>query len=169
MAFTLPARQGFSFAGGVSWTVNLDGQTISFSSTANRWAGVRINTDGTVDRRGGTSGNYVQIDSGTDWIIPNGSASSDFEVYCTVNSSSGSGLDAGSAATDTWLALSTNREWFCSRTTVGTDSANLTISIRYNGGATLDSGTYALTATKTSSPPVGMGVAVVPSVLILSL
>jgi len=158
MAFTLPSRQASVHAGGVSWAVNLDGQTISYSSTANRYAGVRINADGTVDRRGGTSGSYGQIDSGTDWIIPNGAASSDFDVYCTVNSSSGAGLNGGSDAVDTWLDLSTDRMWYCFRNTVGTNSANLTISIRYNGGSTLDSGVYDLTATKNSSPPpVGMG------------
>lgn len=160
MAFTLPARQASVHAGGA--VVNLDGETISFSSTNNRWAGVRINTDGTVDRRGGTTSNYTQIDTTTDWIIPNGAANSSYEVYCAVNSTSGNGLDAGSASTATWLALSTNREWFCNRTTVGTDNANITISIRYNGGSTLDSGTYDLTATKNSSPPppMGMGVSV---------
>lgn len=167
MAFSLPSRQAAVKAGFAA--VNLDGETISFSSTNNRWAGVRINTDGTVDRRGGASGTYTQIDSGTDWIIPNAAASSSYQVFCAVNSTTGNGLDAGSASTATWLDLSVAREWFCARSTVGTDNANITISIRLGTGATIDSGTYDLTATKNSSPPVGVGMGVVPSVLILSL
>lgn len=169
MSFVLPPRQGSAIPSyGTAYTVNLDGQTITFSSTSNRWAGVRVNADGTVDRRGGGTGVYNQIDSGTDWIIPNAEANNyAFEVKADVNSTSGNGLDAGSAATGSWLALTSDREWFCNRTTVGTDSANLTISIRL-GGDVLDTGIYFLEATKTSTPPTGVGVVGVGGVLILS-
>lgn len=101
------------------------------------YAGVRINTDGTVDKRINT--NFTQIDTATDWIIPNSAASSDYEVYCTDNNSN---LAGGSSATGTWLAMSAAREWLISHDGATPKQLDITIAIRFSGGATIDSGNY---------------------------
>jgi len=112
-----------------SGVVNLDGHTVTGGAFEH---GVRINTDGTVDEN--VDGSYSQIDAGTDWIIPNGSASALYEVRATLNSGS---LDT-SAGVDVWLAISEAREWATQ------SSANLTLEIRFSGGASIDSGVYVL-------------------------
>jgi hypothetical protein len=66
-----------------------------------------------------------------DWCVP-ASQASNYEVYATVVSGS---LSGGSAATDTWLALSTTRTWFVSTTSVL--SAELNVGIRRIGTTTI--------------------------------
>jgi len=157
--FVLPSLVGLSkpSGGGVpaqpAGTVTLSGETIAYArnsaTTSIVYAGVRINTDGTIDKRGFKSGTYSQIDSGTDWIIPNGDANEYFEVYCQVNSESGAGLASSASLEGVWLPLTSNRLWYVAKSGAdGTDTANITISIRYNGGATIDSAVYALSAQK---------------------
>lgn len=105
-------------------------------------SGIRINTDGTIDKYLGTlSGGYTytQIDASTDWIIPNGSASSSYEVKLDVTSGT---PNFSSASTATWLAMSSNRQWIFRRTTVGSSSWNWTLRIRLSGGAEIDNGIY---------------------------
>lgn len=115
--------------GGHPGVVNLDGEA---SIVATGLAGVRINTDGTIDKN--LDSTYSQIDAGTDWVIPNSAAGSLFEVRCTLDSGSLL-VDAG---TGTWLAMSTNREW-------GTDSsATITLALRFAGGPIIDTGQYVL-------------------------
>lgn len=97
---------------------------------------VRFNTNGTVD--GLVDGVTSQIDAATDWIIPNAAANGSYEIFCHQNSGT---AVTGSAALDTWLALSSARQWGFSSTALNV-TANLTISIRYNGGSTLASGVY---------------------------
>ena len=127
------------------YTLNLSGETgiddlQSFPTPAR--SGIRINTDGTIDKREGST--YTQIDSGTDWIIPNSAAAANFEFRCT---NSGDTLNAGSDAVDTWLDLSGGAlEWFVS-TSVDAVSLNLTIEVRRgSSGAAVDSGVYTGTA-----------------------
>ena len=83
-------------------------------------SGVRIATDRDVDER--DLNTYTAMAA---WLQASGTAS-DYEVRCTVNSGS---LDAGSAATGSYLALSSSREWYC-ESTGGVQSANLTIDLR---------------------------------------
>jgi hypothetical protein len=82
------------------------------------------------------------VDEG-DWLNPKASAPSLYEVRATVTSGSLSSGTAGS-----WLALTSNRTWTRLDSSAG-DGANvcvLTIEIRYNGGAVLDTSTVTLTA-----------------------
>jgi len=126
-----------------TWKAVLGRVTVSGETTsAVAQSGVRFNTDGTVDIN--EQGIYSQIDSATDWIIPNGvDGKGDYEVRAVQNS--GDALDGGSDALNTWLALSTAREWFGLGGSPEFD-ANLTIDIRL-AGLTLGSGTYILQAT----------------------
>lgn len=122
----------------VSAVVTVSGETIVANEPEE--IGVRFNSDGTVDANfGATGGGYVQVDSATDWVIPNSAAPGDYEVMCTVDS--GTIDTVASDAVDTWLPLTSTREW--SKDTVG--NASLTISVRKgSSGAAIDSGTYSL-------------------------
>jgi len=107
---------------------------------------VRINTDGTVDKY--LEPTYTQIDSSTDWIIPNGAASALYEVRITnIVDIGGDTLtwETGSAARDTWLAISSNLQWkVLAAGPGGADShgAQFDMEVRFNGGAVLATGAY---------------------------
>jgi hypothetical protein len=128
-----------------SGTVTLSGEVVFGLDTD--VVGIRFNSDGTVDKRIST---YTQIDSGTDWIIPNGDAPDLFEVM-TDNwvdlGGAGNGFNSAAAAEGVWVALTTNREWNVQADAPdGSSSAKMTFDahIRWNGGATLDSGAYSI-------------------------
>ena len=126
-------------------TVTLSGENLINDTNTDptaSYAGIRVNTDGTIDKRVGAT--YTQIDASTDWIIPNGDASSLYEVYLVDNNAN---VDAGSDSTATWLALSTNREWYVAVTSPGSKNFDFDLSIRYNGGSTLDTANYLGNAT----------------------
>lgn len=126
---------------GHSWLrVALSGENITDSfGSPTATAGVRINTDGTVDKN--ETGVYSQIDSSTDWIIPNAAASSAYYVKAEQVSSSGPGTRTGTLST--WLQLTSNREWKISATAIA--SWTLDISISKDGGTTtIDTGRYVL-------------------------
>lgn len=124
---------------GEAFIVAFDGDVMGPYDTR---SGIRINTDGTIDKYTGTNNGgytYAQIDASTDWIIPNSAANSSYEVQLDVNSGT---PNFSSDSTATWLAMSTNRQWIVQRTTVGTSTWNWTLRIRFNGGAEIDNGAY---------------------------
>ena len=71
--------------------------------------------------------NGVPTDTG-DWIIPRSAAGGDYEVYATLNSGT---LDSGT--TGSWLGLGTSRSWGVTRSSLGTDSAQIGLEIRRVG------------------------------------
>lgn len=103
------------------------------------YAGVRFQADGTEDSLGPTNtwvgdrGNW--LDSGD---------SSEVWVERTVNSGSLNNTDAGAGR----LQLSTDREYSVIRTTLGTQSANVTFDFydASSGGNLMDSVTYTISA-----------------------
>lgn len=105
-------------------------------------SGIRINTDGTIDKYLGTVGSgytYTQIDASTDWIIPNSAASSIYQVKLDVTSGS---PNFSSDSTGLWLAMTSNRQWIVQRTTTGSSTWSWTLRIRYSTGGEIDSGAY---------------------------
>lgn len=98
---------------------------------------LRFNSDGTVDTYT-SSGGYSQIDSTTDWIIPNAFASGLYEIRATNNSAS---PDSGPAF-GSWHTLDSNREWIWTQTAPGNKNIDVDIEIRYGSGNPLDSGNY---------------------------
>jgi len=130
---------------GASGTVTLSGETINDIGSGNRpyRAALVVYTDGTCDKIENLT--TTQIDSSTDWIIPNGDASSLHEVRYT--NRTGSPLDVTtSLAEDTWGFISSNRffEQRLDGISIEGFSSSFTVEIRYNGGSVLDSATYAL-------------------------
>ncbi len=88
------------------------------------------------------SGNSVFPTDRGDWLSPTSSAPGLYEIRATVVSGSVSGSSTG-----TWLALTSNRAWtVTSPGFVGTNTAQLTVEIRNNGGSVLDSTTVNLSA-----------------------
>lgn len=96
------------------------------------------------------NGTVTQIDAGTDWIVPNTDASSEFECRVTnvVWDAGTPGFAAQGAADDVWVDLSTDRTWLVLDTDQGGANkwVNFTLEIRKNGGSVLASNTYYLRA-----------------------
>jgi len=129
-------------------TLTLTGATansLDISAPKTAGAGFSFNMDGTVDdwdRNTGTT----QISTATDWIIPNGSASSDYQMAYTSFSGSALTTDEFGGA-DTWVAMSENREV---RIITDTDpevlSCTFTMQVRRGTGPVLSSAVYTINA-----------------------
>jgi hypothetical protein len=137
----------------LAYVVTLSGESCSDGGTApgTVTCGFRVNSDGTIDQQEG--GLYTQVDSGTDWVIPN-DADATFHVRFTQTgyNETGSGDATATGTLNTWLALSSNRELTLDGTTAMFQDLDaewtVTIEISDDGGSTvLDSGTYIMTLT----------------------
>lgn len=119
-ATTAPLAPGGSgFSVDLPGTTQVAGKTVLTPATAT--AGWRFNRDGTVDRQQG-SWSYRH-----DWGTPTGGTDGDnYEIKATLNSgSTPSGVTVG-----VWYALSGTRLYYLYRSSVGSLSCNLTISVR---------------------------------------
>ncbi len=98
---------------------------------------IRVNADGTIDKIEGAV--VTQLQSVTDWIIPNGANDGLYEVLFA----KGVLDDAPNVgvALDVWHFIGANREVGYSNSANDTElRANITTRIRYNGGAEIDNG-----------------------------
>lgn len=102
--------------------------------------GVRIATDGDVDERDAVS---TYTDRG-DWLLAGGTAS-DYEVQATLSSG-----DTPTGTLGSYLALSTNREWYLD-TNGGFETCVLAITIRRIAN-TSDSISFNVTLTADGTP-----------------
>lgn len=139
----------------ISGVVTVSGESISSdddpSGSENPIAGVKFYSDGTVDKLDNNA-TYTQIDSSTDWIIPNSAADgATYHVKATkANETNGTAL----GTFDSWVVLSGSGEadyqWSIRKIahTTGTATADVTVSISNNGGtSTLDSAVFYLSST----------------------
>jgi len=131
---------------GDSDTITVSGETsININdpfSPFNARVGVRVNSDGTIDKmtNNGTGGDqFTQIDASTDWIIPLASAPGTYQAWCTDN---GLNLNGGSAAVGSWVAISTSPLWFVRQSSTGFTNMNIDIKIRKGTGPELDTGNF---------------------------
>lgn len=104
--------------------------------------------DATATRVYGLDGKISDtVHSGTSqsgsWVNPNGAAPGGYTVRAHVVS----GSSPSGSALDTDLALTSSRSWTIARTTIGTTTSTLTITIKDAGGVTVASGNITLTAT----------------------
>lgn len=132
--------------------VTLSGETAIDSSQTEpdvAIAGVRINTDGTLDKITGTEATpvYTQIDALTDYVIPNAAAPGAYQFQCTDNNAN---LDAGSDATGSWQAISLGAQLYYVTADATTTLLDIDLDVRQGTGATLDTGNY--TGTAESNP-----------------
>lgn len=111
-------------AGGLNGEVSVSGHSVSTadvgSGARSCESGIRFNADGTVDQKedNGGGASYSQIDSSTDWIIPNAAGQRQYYVRATEDTYTENetatalfGVRNGTMAT--WLTLGngTSREW----------------------------------------------------------
>ena len=107
-----------------------------------------INTDGTVDKTEGVT--VTQINPTTDWIIPNGLASSQYEVKWDVISGTSPNTKTTWPTEATYFDLSTVRTIGHTLGTTATVGGVLRISIRRNGGAIIDTADFTFNAQVTA-------------------
>jgi hypothetical protein len=126
----------------VAAVVTLSGEIVSDNSAGTSEAKLRVNADGTIDKYT-TTGGWSQIDSSTDWIIPNGSASSDYDVRVTGVLGT---FTASPGTNGDWFTLGSDRTWELSLTGSSGDSdqVSFTVEIRDGSDVTQDTGSYSL-------------------------
>lgn len=119
--------------------VTLSGEAIS-SGGAGKDASLIINTDGTLDKS--EDDVTTQIDSATDWIIPNSSADALYEMrFVSFVGDAFSTDELGGE--NNWTAISTNRE-LALPGDVASKSCSFTLEVRFNGGPTIDTGAFSI-------------------------
>jgi len=142
------ARMMLNGGTGVPGVVTLSSETVSDTQVAptDSFCSIRFTSGGIVEKSSTDSPTWTQVDSGTDWVIPNGVASSLFEIRCaSITTPSSDPFTTQPAAVGTWIDLGTTRTW----TNTETGSNNVlftegTFQIRYNGGPVLSQGVYIL-------------------------
>jgi hypothetical protein len=115
-------------------------------SPTDSYARLKIDDDGNTYRSLDTgSASWFQINNGTDWVRPTGSAPGLYEVRWT--NATGT-VTSSTVAEDTWHDLSTSDFIIYNSFTgpIGTKSTTFDIEIRLDGGSVLDSASYTITA-----------------------
>jgi hypothetical protein len=139
----------FLLPGATAGLVTVTGDTISTTdSPVNElFAGIRVNSTGTLEKITGDSttvgsADYNQIDAATDWIIPN---SGSIGHHVQLGQNSGSTLEVGSSGLGSWIDVATNPLWWYQD--ASTDkTGNFTMYFSNDGGATtLTNGVFILT------------------------
>ena len=110
--------------------VTLTGGSASHVSGTFARGGFIFRADGTCDRVRGFS--EIPFAPDTDWIIPNDSASVNYEIRAHVTSGP---LVGGSSATEIFLTLDTERNWINSCSRFCFQTTNLIIDIRWQDGS----------------------------------
>ncbi len=123
--------------------VTVSGETISHSVDNGNTATTRVQVrqDGTIEKREGSTD--TQVDASTDWIIPNNANDDLYEVMFT-RVVPFSDAPTGGDALDVWHRIDqTIRFVEYANSVDDTDlGGTITVHIRYNGGAELDTGGY---------------------------
>jgi len=125
----------FALLGVPGPVVNLITTGISAITNDPSTASIRFQTDGTVDQD--RNGTVTQRGAATDWILPNGAASADYDVRVT--NVFGTGYQSEAAAEDTWVDLGTERIWAIEQLVTGANSTTGTFEIRNPSGMTVAS------------------------------
>lgn len=76
--------------------------------SGSRWAGYRLESDGSITYRISTSGGYSFVAGA--WLEPP-IGMADFEVFATVTDAGDSGSMATSSPFDAWLSMDSDRFW----------------------------------------------------------
>jgi len=142
------AMLGVIGAGGLRVTVN--DHTVQNAITfapATVSAGIKANRDGNIQTGSSTTNvnpTYSNV-GGREWAsIPGATVGDDYEVRMVTGTGT---VSTGSDVLDTWLPLTSDREWKVTRTTSGAKVFTGTLEVRKVGDtAPLDSGAVSLTA-----------------------
>jgi len=140
---------GMRGAGAVG-VVTLSGETITHNTLdpTVAQAAVVVSTDGKMYKD--VSGGNIQIDSATDWIIPNQRANTTYQVRVTSvvwnDAGDGASFTTNFAADDVWAAITADAEWQITQSVVGQKDVTFSLELRSGSGATLASTSYTLHA-----------------------
>lgn len=93
------------------------------------YAGFTFYNDGTA----AVQGNDALINSPPDWITPSGGTPGN-SYWIRVSVTAGSNPNFSNPGVGSWLAMSSTRTWTWSRTTVGSNTATVTIEIASDSG-----------------------------------
>lgn len=116
--------------GGSAVTITLSPQTIfALRSGAAASAAYQLNSNGTANESL-NGGAFSLLEN---WCVP-GAEAINYECYATPVIGV---VDVGSAATGTWLALSTTRVWTATQSTVGGKIVVINVGIRRVGQTTI--------------------------------
>lgn len=117
-------------------------------SPYNSNAGIRFLADGTVETGKSKNGDaivWTQASASTDWIIPNGEASADYDVRFTnyVDGGDGDVFTTLAAAINVWIDLGTTRTWILNDAAINAGNGfSVDFEIRDPGATTVATGTY---------------------------
>ena len=117
--------------------VQLSNVSVSSTGAGSQTATYTLESDGDVMS---DSSIFGPVDEG-DWVTPKASAPGTYEARATLDSG-----DTPTGTLNTWLALTSNRAWSLTQSTVGSQQAELTIEIRKGSGSALASATITLYA-----------------------
>lgn len=143
-----------AFTGAVNGVLNLDGETGITNTEGGggfALAGIGLNHasyggPGTIYKVAGVSS--AQIDTATDWVIPNVMYSKlPYKAYVIDNLGN---LDAASDTIGAWIDISDGsaKAWYVARQAVGTTNFDITLRISDDGGSTYVEGNYTGSVTK---------------------
>ena len=120
------------FSSRIAGVVTLSGETIEHivDDPFNAEVGIRFNADGTVDKNVG--GSFSQIDSLTDWIIPNAGANAGYDLAYT--DKTGSAWNNEASPEDTTVNMGTDRVYRLLRTTVGLNTITCNFKLFIDAG-----------------------------------
>lgn len=103
-------------------------------------AGYALNSDGTAETFSDGDGGFFSSPLTGQWFV--GGSISDFSAKATITLSNGSGQEYTTGTFDTWLSLSTSREWAVVTNAFGNDDFQFaTIVIRIDIAYTADTST----------------------------
>jgi len=130
--------------GGAS-TVTVSGETIEVvDSGVYAQAGIRVNNDGTLDKK--TTTTYTQVDSATDWIIPNSHPGETYHARLTVSSGVGVWTGGGGQSAGSWININTSPVFERRTADNSVETGVWLLEISGDGGVTvLDSGSFTIT------------------------
>lgn len=131
-------------SGGGGGTVTLSGETVTDVGSSPGQAYIIVRTDGTIDKNEG--GTVTQIDSSTDWIIPNVSASTSYQFKW--EQVSGDALTWANIAASTWTPITTDIQLGYITGAPGNEAGVFTLHVRLGTGAEIDSASYTCDATE---------------------
>jgi hypothetical protein len=98
------------------------------------YAGIRLTSGGQYQTRNGKDGDTSYDDVSGEWIDPLAAASR--RTFHVKFAYTGDALNGASDVEDTWLELSSSREWFIYSAAAGSKSGSGTLSISDDGGST---------------------------------
>ena len=128
-------------AAGGGGKVTLSGEDIVDNDSGSAQVHIIFRADGTVDKKEGAT--TTQIDTGTDWVIPNVAANATYDVRFV--GLTGDAFTAEAASVNTWIDLGSDRTWSLEKSIPGGYDNSVTFEIRGGGGTTLDTAVYTFT------------------------